>query len=144
NPGPDPAPLTAHSPRYHVLATGYALELLGAAWKHPVHAVERRSAEELYGSLYSLPWSRRAWGCGDWIDAYGTALYFNMKYFGSKQTPAALFGWLLLNADPYTGMWGAPTKEEQWLQPVNGFYRLTRGTYAQFGIPLPYPEQTID
>jgi hypothetical protein len=27
---------------------------------------------------------------------------------------------------------------------VNGFYRLTRGTYAQYGRPLPYPEQSID
>lgn len=28
--------------------------------------------------------------------------------------------------------------------PVNGFYRLTRGTYAQFGVPLPYPEAAVD
>jgi hypothetical protein len=27
---------------------------------------------------------------------------------------------------------------------VNGFYRLTRGSYAQFGQPLPYPESAID
>ena len=27
---------------------------------------------------------------------------------------------------------------------MNGFYRLTRGTYAQFGLPLPWPERTID
>ncbi len=42
-----------------------------------------------------------------------------------------------------TGLWGGPVGDD-WLQPVNGFYRLTRGTYAQFGIPLPYPERTID
>jgi len=28
--------------------------------------------------------------------------------------------------------------------PVNGFYRLTRGTYAQWGVPLPYPERAVD
>ncbi|MBQ8409068.1 MAG: hypothetical protein IJY39_09430 [Clostridia bacterium] len=27
---------------------------------------------------------------------------------------------------------------------VNGFYRLTRGTYAQFDRPIPYPERTVD
>lgn len=42
------------------------------------------------------------------------------------------------------GLWGLPTAEEGWLQPVNGFYRLTRATYAQFGLPLPYPERSID
>lgn len=41
-------------------------------------------------------------------------------------------------------MWGSHTEEFLWLMAVNGFYRLTRGTYAQFGILLPYPEATID
>ncbi|HEX8509717.1 MAG TPA: acyltransferase, partial [Propionibacteriaceae bacterium] len=27
---------------------------------------------------------------------------------------------------------------------VNGFYRASRGTFAQFGLPLPYPERVID
>lgn len=27
---------------------------------------------------------------------------------------------------------------------VNGFYRLTRGTYAQFGVEVPRPEAAID
>ena len=27
---------------------------------------------------------------------------------------------------------------------VNGFYRASRGTFAQFGVPLPRPEQVID
>ena len=27
---------------------------------------------------------------------------------------------------------------------VNGFYRLTRGTYAQFGVPVPNPERAVD
>ena len=27
---------------------------------------------------------------------------------------------------------------------MNGFYRASRGTFAQFGVPLPYPERVID
>nr|WP_272212314.1 hypothetical protein [Marinicella sp. W31]MDC2878227.1 hypothetical protein [Marinicella sp. W31] len=30
------------------------------------------------------------------------------------------------------------------MPPVNGFYRLTRGTYAQFGLPVPHPEAAIN
>lgn len=41
-------------------------------------------------------------------------------------------------------MWGSPSTAEGWRQPVNGYYRLTRGTFAQFGLPVPRPEQTID
>jgi hypothetical protein len=32
----------------------------------------------------------------------------------------------------------------RWLMPVNGFYRIIRGTYAQSGRALPYPERAID
>ena len=28
--------------------------------------------------------------------------------------------------------------------PGNGLYRLTRGTYAQWGAPLPHPERATD
>ncbi|MDB5613566.1 MAG: acyltransferase, partial [Devosia sp.] len=38
----------------------------------------------------------------------------------------------------------SPTADEGLLQPVNGFYRLTRGTYAQFGLPVPNAERAID
>jgi hypothetical protein len=55
-----------------------------------------------------------------------------------------LFAWLDRHADPGSGLWGRPRAEDRWLQPVNGFYRLTRGTYAQFGRPLPFPEKAID
>lgn len=40
-------------------------------------------------------------------------------------------------------MWGQSHPDDGWLQVVNGFYRLTRGTYAQFGLPLPYPEAAV-
>ncbi|MGC0336192.1 hypothetical protein RKD20_001226 [Streptomyces sp. SLBN-8D4] len=30
------------------------------------------------------------------------------------------------------------------LRPLPGFYRLTRGSFAQFGLPVPYPERVVD
>src|SRR3546814_10009863 len=48
------------------------------------------------------------------------------------------------SSDLATGLWGSPTTAEGLLQPVNGFYRLTRGTYAQFGLPVPNAERAID
>ena len=139
-----PALLSDHLARYHILAVGYALELLGSTFAHPIHVVEVLSVERLYAHLEQLPWETNAWGCGDWIDCYATGLYFNSKYFGSSKTVEPLAGWLLSHANGLSGMWGQPTLLGRWLQPVNGFYRLTRGSYAQFGIPLPYPEATID
>jgi hypothetical protein len=55
-----------------------------------------------------------------------------------------LFGWLALNQNRGTGLWGSPTAEEGLVQPVNGFYRLTRGTYAQWGVPVPSPERAVE
>ncbi|MFC4778780.1 acyltransferase [Paenibacillus sp. GCM10023252] len=140
----EPARLSDHLSRYHLLAVGYALETLGESLPHPVSVIQQMTAEQLYEQLNTLPWSTNAWGCGDWIDGYATGLYHNIRHHGSMQRPDALFGWLLTHADPASGMWGSPTPEQQWLQPVNGFYRLTRATYAQFGMPLPYPEAAID
>jgi acetyltransferase-like isoleucine patch superfamily enzyme len=140
----NPARLSDHLSRYHILAVGYALELLGATLRHPIHVVEALTAPQLYDQLARLPWATNAWGAGDWIDCYGTGLYFNRRYFGASSGPEPLFGWLLTHADRYSGVWGQPRPAERWLQPVNGFYRLTRGSYAQFGVPLPYPEQALD
>jgi hypothetical protein len=47
------------------------------------------------------------------------------------------------HCDPRTGLWGGDGGPDL-LQPVNGFYRASRGTYAQFGLPLPHPERVID
>jgi acetyltransferase-like isoleucine patch superfamily enzyme len=142
---PEVAPIfDDHAFRYPVLAVGYALEVLGARLAHPVTAIEQMNASELAEALDRLPWTERAWACGDWIDAFGTALYHNLKYFGSSARAEPLFGWLELHADRLHGVWGRPSAAEKWLQPVNGFYRLTRGTYAQFGLPVPCPRETID
>lgn len=129
---------------YNILAIGYALECFGAAPKQPIAFVEHMRAGELTRLLKELPWQSRAWHCGATIDALATALYFNRRYFTSGDNLAMLFGWLAMNADRATGLWGEPTAAQGLLQPVNGFYRLTRGSYAQFGVPVPYPEATID
>ncbi|WP_064693184.1 acyltransferase [Rhizobium aegyptiacum] len=128
---------------YNVLSVGYALELLGSHPLHPVQAVEL-DAGELDKWLRALPWQSRAWHSGSVVDAIGTAMYFNTRYFGIRQSRQALFEWLNRNANSVSGLWGEPTAVEGWLQPVNGFYRLTRGTYAQFGIALPHPHAALE
>jgi acetyltransferase-like isoleucine patch superfamily enzyme len=127
---------------YNVLSIGYAIEVLGGRPLHPIRAVEL-SAAELCEWLDGLDWRGRAWSAGAVIDAIGAALYFNARYFATGRTRETLFGWLALRQDRGTGLWGSPTAEEGLLQPVNGFYRLTRGTYAQWGLPVPNPERAI-
>lgn len=129
---------------YHILCVGYALQLLGTAFPHPISAVAGMESDALIKRLDALPWSTRAWSSGSWIDAFGTAAYRNLVDFDTHSPVEPLFGWLLTHADPWHGMWGTPDSSARWMQVVNGFYRLTRGTYAQFGLPLPYPEQAID
>ncbi len=129
---------------YNVLAVGYALECLSAAPLRPVDLVEKMDSFQLVEWLEGLPWSTRAWHSGATVDAIGTALYLNARYFGGGRHRHTLFGWLALNADRTTGLWGRPTEAEGFLQPVNGFYRLTRGSHAQFGLPVPYPETAIN
>ncbi|HEY7244281.1 MAG TPA: hypothetical protein VH678_10405 [Xanthobacteraceae bacterium] len=136
--------LRDHRSLYNVLAVGYALEILGSAPQHPVRAVAMLDARDLTARLDQLPWTTHAWHGGDWIDCVCTAFYLNARHFQLKAPLEALFGWLLLNVDPLTGLWGRPTPQERRLQPVNGFYRLTRGSYAQFGIDVPRPLDAID
>jgi hypothetical protein len=145
--GDDPLALRVDAEwhQYGVLSVGYALEVLGSAPAAPVHAVEDLPADELLTRLDDLPWATLAWPAGAWVDFYGTAVYLNRRHHGSPRGIEAALGWLATRADPRTGMWGAPDDRTWgWLMPVNGFYRLTRGTYAQFGLPLPHPEAAID
>lgn len=131
---------------YHVECVGYALDLLGSSFPHPLGAVTRGSAEILARQLSDLPWARNAWGAGHVVDAIGTAVHWTRRR--GDVIPAGfvetLFGWLTTHSDPRTGMWGEPTPAEGLLQPVNGFYRATRGTFAQFGIPIQHPDAVID
>ncbi|PYE86266.1 acyltransferase [Pseudoroseicyclus aestuarii] len=127
---------------YNVLAAGYALHCLGTAPARPVAAVEIESAE-LRDWLDALPWADNPWGAGATVDAIGTALTFNANHFGLGRGRDTLLGWLALAADPATGLWGRAIAGDSLLA-VNGFYRASRSTHAQTGIPLPYPERSID
>ncbi|MFE0758665.1 acyltransferase [Inquilinus sp. NPDC058860] len=128
---------------YNILCVGYALECLGAGFRHPVAWASRLDPATLQRALDELPWAERGWSSGAWVDALGTAYYLNARDFGDPGELTTLIGWLTTRASGSTGLWSGPVADD-WLQPVNGFYRLTRGTYAQFGLPLPYPEQVID
>ena len=116
---PDPRqpgkPVTFHDYafRYPILAVGYALEVLGSQVPHPITAIESMSSEEMLKMLDGLPWKESAWSCGDCIDALGTALYINARYFESAKRLEPLWGWLNTHADPLTGLWGSPTAKEK-------------------------------
>lgn len=131
---------------YHVLSTGYALDLLGSEFPAMLTLVTDATPELVAEFCESLSWATDAWNAGHRIDGFGTALLWEKR--AGTPVPAgveeALFGWLLLNADPRTGMWGSPTPDRGLLPVVNGFYRASRGTFAQFGVPLPYPEAVVD
>lgn len=131
---------------YHVLSTGYGLDLLGSRFPAALTWVTQATPDSVVAFCRRLPWASDAWTAGHHIDGFGTALLWT----GKAGIPIpdgvveALFGWLLLNVDPDTGMWGAPTSDRGLLPVVNGFYRASRGTFAQFGVPLPHPERVID
>ena len=133
---------------YHVLSVGYALDLLGSGFAHPVHVVRRMTAGRLVARLESLPWRSRAWSAGAWVDCWATGAHRNLESGAEAAPPGtleALFGWLGTRVDPWTGMWGeAAGPAEGRLQLVNGYYRLTRGSFAQFGLHVPYPERVVD
>lgn len=134
---------------YHVLSAGYALKSLERTFAHPIRIVHDLSDRDLVAALDARDWGAGAWASGAAVDSIGTACAFNIRDFGDEFADRgfgplhALTGWLTARADGSSGMWGARQEDSRWLQPVNGFYRLTRGTYAQFGLPLPYPEQSI-
>ncbi|MGX5212274.1 acyltransferase [Streptomyces violaceus] len=132
---------------YHVLCVGYALDLLGSSFAHPVHAVRRTTADQLVPHLAQLPWHDRAWHAGAWVDSWATAAHWNLRLGAEAAAPGALealFGRLHTRVDRRTGMWGSPTPRDGHLQMVNGYYRLTRGSFAQFGLPVPYAERVLD
>lgn len=128
---------------YEILCVGYALDLLGARFPHPITAVTGLSAERV-GELFDrLDWAGKPWGSGSMIDAVGTALLWDSEQPAAPGLLDSVIGWMVRNADPATGMWGRQ-ETAGLLQLVNGFYRASRGTFAQFGLPLPYPERVID
>jgi acetyltransferase-like isoleucine patch superfamily enzyme len=158
-PAPAPAPSSASDEpldpmdgpaSYHVLSVGYAVRLLGGRLPHPIRAVHTLSDRDVVSALEARDWGAQAWGSGAAVDALATACALNIADFSAELADGGLgplhglMGWLSASANPETGMWGAPQPAPRWLQAVNGFYRLTRGSYAQLGLPLPYPEAAID
>ncbi len=128
---------------YNTMIVNYALESLGSNLAYPVKAMAEITEKRLLKQLTGLPWKDNAWAAGHWIDCYSSCLYPNRKYFNHGIPLEPLMRWLNSHCDPKTGLWGSRSKQSRWLQPVNGFYRLTRGTYAQFGRALPYPEKSL-
>jgi acetyltransferase-like isoleucine patch superfamily enzyme len=138
------------SASYHILSVGYAVRLLGGRLPHPIRAVHTLSERDVIRALEERDWGAAAWGSGAAVDSLATACALNIADFshefadGGTGQLYGLLGWLTARANPETGMWGAPQPSPRWLQAVNGFYRLTRGSYAQLGLPLPYPEAAVD
>lgn len=130
---------------YHVLSVGYALDLLGSGFEHDIHAVTETSPESLLTSLDALPWVKEPWEAGAWVDAWGTAAYWNLARKPSAPSTAlqSLFGWLTTHVSASSGTWGTPGLDTR-LKVVNGYYRLARGTFAQFGLPVPHAERLVD
>ena len=126
---------------YEVLCVGYALENLGSTTPVPFEKAADFTGQTLIDYLEALPWATNPWQAGSDIDHLGTAFYFNRKHHGKSQDLDTLFQWLGENCEKESGLW---TKSPNLTNSVNGFYRLTRGTYAQFLRPLPYPQRTID
>ncbi|MFH5877306.1 acyltransferase [Arthrobacter sp. NA-172] len=129
---------------YNILCAGYALQLLGSSFEHSLATVEQLTSADVRRALDAQPWAAEGWRAGAWVDSLGTAMLWNRSVFSGAAELETLFGWLVTRCDPATGLWGRRTSSSGWLEPVNGFYRLTRGTFAQFGVPLPYPERVVD
>lgn len=131
--GADPR-LPDHVRAYHVLSVGYALDLLGSSFEHPVHAVTTLSPGALVRLLDGLPWRTNAWGAGALVDSVGTALTWALRGGQPLEDGLvdALVGWLVAHRDAESGLWG--WSADGLLEPVNGTYRVVRGTLAQWGV----------
>ena len=129
---------------YTLMCVGYALENLGTSISQPVSSANELKGDKLNKWLeeqYLKPRAWPAWAFGSDVDALGTAFYQNKKQFALDADTKTLFEWLNQKINPKFGMWGSG---ENMLDMVNGFYRLTRGTYAQFNVDLPLPEKVVD
>jgi len=133
---------------YHVLSVGYALDLLGSSFEHPLRAVTDLGTDGLLDFCAAQPWVGAGWSSGAAIDSIGTALLWALRADEHGRVPRrgldAVLGWLTSHAQRGTGMWSPSRLSDGLLQPVNGYYRATRGTFAQFGVPVPHPERVVD
>ncbi|MDD3428603.1 MAG: acyltransferase [Oscillospiraceae bacterium] len=125
---------------YTVLCIGYALEVLGSHVSRPYEAAQCLTGQSLIDWLEQFKWDGDVWHAGHCIDCLSTAFYQNKAHFNIDADLDTLFNWLDSHANKDTGLWGSGVS----MDTVNGFYRLTRGSYAQFNRPLPYCEKAID
>ncbi len=135
---------------YETLCVSYALEVMGSSIATP-YACANLAGQALRDWLASFAWQGDVWHAGHLIDCLATAMAQNEKHFAISPDRATLFSWLGTHCNPQTGLWGAEKPNAQGkalpadiLDKVNGFYRLTRGSYAQLAQPLPHPKRTID
>lgn len=117
-----------------VLSASYALEILGEKPRLFEYVEDVDVCEYLEG----LKWKSDAWDAGHNTDILATAYYMNKIHY-KKKTPMDLFLWLNLNQS-YDGLWG----EGDINLRVNGFYRLTRGSYDQFEYKADYMKEAMD
>lgn len=143
---PEPGTWPAGTSAYHVLAVGYALDLLGGAFAHACVPWLAMEASQVPGALDALDWNEDSWGAGDRVDVVGTAMTWAAEA-GWPVPPGAretLVGGLLARQDPVSGLWGRHLPGQGWRQAVNGTYRLVRGTLAQWGIAAGHREAMVD
>ncbi len=124
----------------HAMSVPYALTAMG---EKPLVEFNYVYKLNLWDWLSALRWKDDPWDGGHNLDILATAMYFNKTVFGRSVNERELFGWMGTAVNPQTGMWGKD-KEGDFLLPVNGWYRAVRGSYAQFGFPVPYAERVID
>lgn len=117
-----------------VMSASYALEILG---EKPIR-FDYVENLDTWSFMDSFKWKTDAWDAGHNTDIYATALYMNRKHHGGRM-PESLFSWLGLN-QATDGLWG----EGDINLRVNGYYRLTRGTYDQFKLKPAYTKEAID
>ncbi|RKN45555.1 acyltransferase [Streptomyces hoynatensis] len=147
--GPAPSGYADGALHYHILSLGYALDLLGSRFAHPIVAVADMTPQEIVDTLNGQPWQDMGWAAGAGVDSLSTALMWNLlrEPHPSPHTLTqcdTLFGWLHTHCRPDNAMWTGPRPQDGLLQVVNGYYRAVRGSFAQFGLPVPHPEQAID
>lgn len=117
-----------------VMSASYALEILG---EKPIRFNYTNDIDP-WNFMDSFSWTRDAWDAGHNTDIYATACYMNRKHYGEKM-PEGIFSWLSLNQS-MDGLWG----EGDMNLRVNGYYRLTRGTYDQFKLKPAYVKEAVD
>ncbi len=137
---PSGHPWYDHPTPWGIECSLYALRLLGEAPPDPPPGLLDIGADTLIRRLAELPWHRRAWTCGHRIDAFATACCAWRR----SDLLATVLGWLLQHVDCHSGLWGDPDPQGDWREPINGWYRTVRGSFAGAGAPVPHPERVID